>query len=218
MIRENWLKILHRIDQMNMRERVLLLITLAAVIYYLGQSLFLAPLSQTLTARENAITASESHVRALGQAARKLARANLAHPNQNMRREIAEIRLRTQTVDRALERKTTGLVNPGAMPSLLEAVLAEQHGLVLIRAENLPPRPLLKDPRAVRSGINLFSHPLMIEFTGRYVSTLKYLLALNRLPWHFYWDQFDLKVLHYPQNRTILIVHTLSLNRALLRS
>ena len=104
------------------------------------------------------------------------------------------------------------------MPSLLEAVLAEQHGLILLRTENLPPKPLLKDPEALRSGINLFSHPLLIEFSGRFAPTLNYLLALNRLPWHFYWDRFDLKVLHYPENRTILIVHTLSLNRALLRS
>ncbi|EQD58883.1 MSHA biogenesis protein MshJ, partial [mine drainage metagenome] len=175
MIRESWLKILHRIDQMNLRERILLLITLAAVIYYLGQNLFLAPMSQSLTARENAITASAAHVRALGQAARKLAQATSAHPNQNMRREIARIRLKTRAVDQALERKTTGLVNPSAMPSLLEAVLAEQHGLVLLRAENLPPRALLQDPRAIRSGINLFSHPLKIEFTGSFASTFNYL-------------------------------------------
>ena len=66
MIREYWLKLLHRIDQMNLRERVLLLITLAVVIYYLGQSFLLTPLNQTLAVKENAITASEAHVRALG--------------------------------------------------------------------------------------------------------------------------------------------------------
>ncbi len=218
MIRASWHKILNRIDQMNLRERLLLLVTLAAVIYYLGQSFFLTPLNRTITRREAAIAASEGHVHALGLAARKLARASSVHPNRRMRQEIAAITRETHAVDRKLERKTTGLVNPGAMAALLEAVLNEQHGLTLVRAENLPPRPLRKNPRAAQSGIDLFSHPLKIEFTGSFIATLDYLLALNRLPWHFYWDRFDLKTLHYPQNRTILIVHTLSLNRALLRS
>lgn len=218
MIRTYILKIQNRIDQMNIRERVLLLITLGAVAYYLAQALLLGPLGRTLDQREQAITQAEIHVRALGHAARKLARTVSAHPNEALRREIAEIRLETRHVDQTLEAKTTGLVNPRAMPSLLEAVLAEQHGLVLIRAENLPPRALLKDPQAARDGIELFSHPLKIEFTGSFASTYNYLQALKRLPWHFYWDAFDLKVLHYPENRTTLIVHTLSLNRALLRS
>ncbi len=139
MIRASWHKILNRIDQMNLRERLLLLVTLAAVIYYLGQSFFLTPLNRTITRREAAIAASEGHVHALGLAARKLARASSVHPNRRMRQEIAAITRETHAVDRKLERKTTGLVNPGAMAALLEAVLNEQHGLTLVRAENLPP-------------------------------------------------------------------------------
>jgi MSHA biogenesis protein MshJ len=218
MIHESWNKLLHRIDQMKLRERVLLLVTLAVALYYLGQSFFLTPLNRTLDAREISITRSETQMRSLERTAERLTRAITAHPNRAMRQEIAEIRLQTRAIDRQLRRKTTGLVNPDAMASLLEAVLAKQHGLVLIRAENLPPRPLLQEIRGARQGTNLFSHPLKLEFTGSYVSTLDYLLALNRLPWHFYWDRFDLTVLHYPQNRMTLVVHTLSLQRALFRS
>ncbi len=218
MIRETARKLAHRIDQLSLRERVLVLLTGAAILYYLGQVILLTPVSLAMSHERHRTAVTANRIHALGQAARRLAVTAVLHPNQAIRQKITETLIRIRAVDRDLHARTVGLVSPRAMSRLLEAILARQRGLVLIRAENLPPRALLNDPRAQANGVNLFSHPLELVFAGNFRETLGYLRALNRLSWHFYWDRFNLKATHYPENRATLVVHTLSLDRALLRS
>ncbi len=218
MIRETVRKIAHRIDQLSLRERVLVLLTGAAILYYLGQAILLTPVGLAMSHERRQATATARRIHALGQAASRLAATAVLHPNLILRQKITRTLSRIRAVDRNLHARTVGLVSPQVMSRLLEAILARQRGLVLIRAQNLPPRALLNDPGAQANGVNLFSHPLELVFKGDFRETLDYLHALNRLPWHFYWDRFDLKATHYPENRATLVVHTLSLDRALLRS
>ena len=218
MIRETVRKLAHRIDQLSLRERILVLLTGAAILYYLGQVTLLTPVSLAMHHEHRQATATAHRIQALGRAARRLAATAVLHPNEIVRQQITETLGRIRAVDQNLHARTVGLVSPRSMSRLLEAILARQRGLVLIRTENLPPHALLNDPRAQANGVNLFSHPLELVFEGNFRETLDYLRALNRLPWHFYWDRFDLKATHYPENRATLVVHTLSLDRALLRS
>jgi MSHA biogenesis protein MshJ len=41
---------------------------------------------------------------------------------------------------------------------------------------------------------------------------LKYLDAIERLPWRIYWGRLDLKTLDYPTIQILIELHTLSLD------
>ena len=44
------------------------------------------------------------------------------------------------------------------------------------------------------------------------MATLRYLQALEALPWRFFWDSVDYQVIAYPQSTVRLKLHTLSLS------
>jgi len=134
-------------------------------------------------------------------------------------------------VDQRLRALTVDLIPPREMARVLEAVLARDRGLRLLRLENLGTRPLVEpaaeggdgqaEGRQAAAGPapedeaatvpRIFRHDLRMEFEGTFLDTLRYLQALERLPWRFYWDSVTLEVERHPRARVRIQVHTLSL-------
>jgi len=50
-----------------------------------------------------------------------------------------------------------------------------------------------------------------IEFRGSYQQVVNYLVSLEELPWHFFWQDVYLRTEDYPENVIRLRVKTLSL-------
>ena len=108
-----------------------------------------------------------------------------------------------------------GLIEPKQMAKVLEVVLAQNTNLQLQRVQSLGAKPL--SPLKAKEGeeaqsLGIYKHGLQIEFKGSYLSTLKYLKALDELPWNFYWDILELNVEKYPVSKIVITVHTLSFN------
>jgi len=58
-----------------------------------------------------------------------------------------------------------------------------------------------------------YVHTVVLVLQGRYLDTLAYLQALERLPWHFYWQTLDLDATHYPVTRVTVTLGTVSMSR-----
>jgi MSHA biogenesis protein MshJ len=52
---------------------------------------------------------------------------------------------------------------------------------------------------------------LQLHLEGSYLATLRYLRALEALPWEFFWDGLHFEVIEYPTARVRLDIHTLGL-------
>ena len=57
---------------------------------------------------------------------------------------------------------------------------------------------------------SVFRHGVEIRLRGGYLSTLRYLEALEALPWRFFWDSLEYEVTEYPIAEITFILHTLS--------
>ncbi len=53
-----------------------------------------------------------------------------------------------------------------------------------------------------------------MELEGGYMSTHRYLKALEDLPWRFFFESIDYEVINYPQARITLTVHSVSTQEA----
>jgi len=58
----------------------------------------------------------------------------------------------------------------------------------------------------------IYKHGMRIVFEGDYFKTLKYLQALETMPWRLYWDNVEYHVTEYPKASVAITVHTLSLD------
>ena len=99
---------------------------------------------------------------------------------------------------------------------LVEELLLQEPKLTLIRLQTLDAKPLLDADGMLQSAdlmaAALHRHDFAIEFAGDYMATLRYLQALEALPWRFFWDSVSYEVEDYPRSLVRLRLHTLSLS------
>ena len=108
-------------------------------------------------------------------------------------------------LDAELGKVTRGLVAPTEMSALLETVLEESGHLRLVGMETLAAEPVVAEGEET----GYFRHGLAVNVRGSYLDALKYLEALERLRWQFFWRSVTLEVVDHPASSIRITVYTL---------
>jgi MSHA biogenesis protein MshJ len=217
-----------RIDAFSLRERAFLLLAVIMVIFTAWDKLLLAPLDATGRQYAAQISKLEKDIAKLHEQQGLILARTGTDPDKSTREALAALQARLARVDAQLQKMTVDLIDPRNMAKLLEQVLTRETGLQLIRVEALASGPLRQQAgqdesdgdaavrdtvKAAEPGIaGVYRHSFLVEFEGGYLETLKYLRALEALPWLLYWHSVDFTVSEYPVARVRIIVNTLSLN------
>lgn len=200
------LKLRLQLDRLQLRERLLLLITLVAVLGAAGYGLArLSGLSQHQPEQqriEQLRLEHQANVSALSNLSS--ARDNpvvlqLSEHNAAMEAELAQLDARMANI-------TEVLIPPQQMISVLRELL-DRNDLTLVR---LALQPVTEVRPAEVGQSALYQHKLELTLTGTFDDLSAYLHALEALPWHLFWDRLSIETTGYPQLRIRLDVHTLS--------
>ncbi len=105
------------------------------------------------------------------------------------------------------------LIQAHEMPEVLEALLSRSANLHMVALTSLAPEPLM----AGEQRINLFKHGIRLKLEGGYFDVYQYLKALEALPRHFYWKQFDYQVQEHPRAVVEMEIYTLSTSKEFIR-
>ena len=211
-----------RIDAMTVRERALLLLVLAAVLYMLWQMALVDPLlAERKRLRQQRSTLQQEITQLQQQAAETIER-HQRDPNAPLRDRLDALTERLDRVERDISSEVSDLIAPTQMSRVLEDLLTRNSALRLLAIENRPPRPLIPPPEggsgdteAAQKGggaaAGVYRHGLELRFEGNYGQTVAYLQELEALEWGLYWDGLRLELEEYPAVRIRMRVHTLSL-------
>lgn len=134
-------------------------------------------------------------------------------PDQNVRTQLAGVDEEIGKLDAALKAQTVDLIQAHEMPEVLEALLSRSANLHMVALTSLAPEPLM----AGEQRINLFKHGIRLKLEGGYFDVYQYLKALEALPRHFYWKQFDYQVQEHPRAVVEMEIYTLSTNKEFIR-
>lgn len=221
-MRQRVAKLAESIDRLSLRERVFLL---AAGLFVVG-GLWEAVLAAPLSARERIANEKVAVLRdRLSELDASLG-AVAAGASEGMPERLERVRTLRDSVrarDEEMRVLTSDLVDPTEMRRVLEELLRRQHGLELQSAVNLPARPVLgaedTDPEssggeapASDASPKLYRHSLVLTLRGTYLDCLRYLKAVETLPWHIYWSRIELATDEYPVNDITIELTTLSLD------
>lgn len=204
------------LDARPPRERLLLALSLLAVLTMLWYLLLIEPLALRKQALEAQVASAVATVAALDQQAAAIVAGGTQDPDVENRQQKVLLEDEIGRLDERLATLTGELISPQQMVAMLEEMLKRRRHLSLTRLENLPSEPLL-DPAAADLSAeavpqrNLYRHPLRIELSGSYLETLAYLQSLEQLPRKVYWQDLALSVEEYPQTKITVTVYTLSL-------
>ncbi len=111
-------------------------------------------------------------------------------------------------------------VPPEDVPALLEDVLKNHEGLKLVRLTSQPAEPVTitvemeegSDPDEASEvpQVEIYRHPVLLEFEGGYLDVLAYLESLEQVGWQFAWRRLEYAVAEYPDAQVLIELETLS--------
>ncbi len=205
------------LEKRTPREKILLVVAALAIVYLAVDVLALSPLKLRQKAVQQSLKTAAEQVPQLEAQIVALTTKATQDPDQDNRRQLEALRAQVAEMDARLQALTLDLIPPREMSRVLQEILHQQKGVRLVKAENLPPEPLLTvEPDAQGEGTerpNVYRHGLRLEFAGTYPQILATLKALEGVKRQLLWTSLELQVVDYPQSRVVLTVHTLSLSK-----
>jgi MSHA biogenesis protein MshJ len=202
---------LDRIDALELRERILLMVAGIAVIFLLVDNLWLQPTLKAQHTAEKHIADLEVKLNSLQQNARLLADGTGSEPLESRRKNREQLRSQLAELDARIVRKLGVLVEPAQAAQVLRQLLRAHKGLKLVTL-SASAEPL--DDAGDGSGAGLARYQVAMVVKGSYLSVMDYLQSLEKLPWKFFWQQVDFQSKKYPDAETRLQLYTLGAGHA----
>lgn len=214
-----------RFNSLSLRERVMLLLLLLAVLGGIWSNLLWYPatLQQKRLAEGN--DQIREQIQLLDVRLKGLVVQATDDPNRGIRQELERIRDQVARMEGEIKGTTDSLLAPDEMARLLERMLLRQKGIEMVRLNTLRSEPMVTTQKAAaeKEGVateaiseaaskSIYRHGFMLEFEGEFGPILDYLKTLEGLPDSFFWDGVELGVRDYPRIRVKLRLHTLSLS------
>jgi MSHA biogenesis protein MshJ len=212
-VRAALLKLRRAFDARARRERLLLIGAAIAVVWMIGDSLWLTPAFKGwTTARTRQAAAATALQRLNTEIAQRGNEARGAE--QQLRGEIIQARERVSQGDAALRAFGATLVGAAEMVPMLDRLLAQSSGVRLRSMQTLPRSEVgAATPAAANTAGGLYRHGVELSVEGGYADVLAYLRAIESMPQHVLWGGLQLKVEQHPLVVVTLRLYTLSPDR-----
>ncbi|HDT5887542.1 type II secretion system protein M [Aeromonas dhakensis] len=212
-LKAQWQAWADKLAALSQRERVLIMLTGVVLVGSIATYGWLDAATVRLEQDRLALSSAQRDLEIMdlenqGKQAR-LAR----DPDQNVRTQLAGVDEEIGKLDAALKAQTVDLIQAHEMPEVLEALLSRSANLHMVALTSLAPEPLI----AGEQRINLFKHGIRLKLEGGYFDVYQYLKALEALPRHFYWKQFDYQVQEHPRAVVEMEIYTLSTSKEFIR-
>lgn len=220
--------LLLKFDAMSQRERLMVALAGAAVVWFLADALLLSAGSRQNAGLKASIIEQRAESGRIAAQIKELQGRAASHPDVQAQARIKEIEQRIAAIDATLQSAAKQLVPPERMATLLEDLLKRNRRLQLLKMTTLPPTELLgrdaassgnarPDKGAAEPGSlgenNIFKHGVELTLRGSYFDMLDYLTQIESLPWQMYWGRLKLDAREYRRPVLTLTLYTLSLDK-----
>lgn len=214
--------LMEKIDSRILRERVLIFVTLLALIFLLWNFLVQARFDRerkTLQAQQTQIATEkkglESQVTALTMA---MTMAN--DPVIVKQNEINALNAVITEIESRLSGLSQGLISAEQLPKVLEEILRRTASVELLQVRTLAATELQLDAEKSAEnntrGTGVYKHGVLIRVAGSYTQLIQLMKELENLEWKFYWESLNYTVKQYPNAEIEIRVFTLSSEEGLL--
>ena len=218
-------KMAERFEFLSIRERGLITLTVITVIFMAWNTFLMEPIQHQQTLTINEMQDINNKLEKVTHQLKSMSYKQQMDNEPKLLKRIEEIKRLLSDVKKEQNDVAGEFVAPEHMNSLLQDMLKTEKNLKLKELKSLGVEPLrLKDMDALGFSLKnadgvekvdlpvIYKHGMQIKFEGDYFTTLRYLKSLEEMPWRFYWDSVDYRVVDFPRAEVSLVVHTLSLN------
>lgn len=197
-----------RIDALELRERVLLLAAIVAVLFLSVDSAGFQPTLKAQQVTEERVSELEMKLGALRQQAMLLSYKTDEDTLAARYRRRDTLAAELAALDARLVDQLGALVEPAQAAELLEQVLTRHRGL-RITSLRASAEPLDEVAGNADQADKLGRYQLNLVLEGGYLDLMRYLETLESMPWKFFWQTVDFQVNEYPRAVSRLQLYTL---------
>jgi len=205
------------IDQFSVRERILILLTSLAIIYFSWRSLVFDHLvNSKQQVASTALRLKRQIFNLQGQITEVSSSLNL-DPIIRLEEKIEDIQKQNDALQNKLSKMTEGLISPKEMTELLKNILDKHKSLNIINVENIKATPIfgLDDDKKVIKDAKIFQvykHGIELTVSGTFFQLRDFLEEAEKLPWKMLWEELEYTVNKYPIATIKIVIKTLSLD------
>lgn len=213
-------RLTRRFDARPQRERIVMLLALAALTFWLADTLWITPSSSRARAASTELAGARGELDTLRADLARL-QAMSAEQQRTLQTEITATRSRVESGAAALRAYENTLVGADHMVELLEQMLP-RHGRLKVRelkslgrSDLLAPTgaaPAASAPAAT-GGPSVYRHGVELTLEGSYADLMEYLASLENMPRRVLWGGMSMKAEQYPKVVLTLRLYTLSLDK-----
>jgi MSHA biogenesis protein MshJ len=203
-IQRYWTPLAARVDEMALRQRAMLFVTLSVALIGLVHVFLLEPL---FVKQKNLIERAkrdQSQLTAIRAQISAVVREQQSDPEMAALRQLES---RIAEAERTLAGKKEDFAAASRLPALVRELLGGARRVNLEQLRVLP--------GAQVEGSQLYRHGVEMSLTGTYLDLLQYLAALEKLPVRLLWGSTELQVQQYPEVRLTVQLYTLQPQRHL---
>ncbi|MBX2838866.1 MAG: hypothetical protein KTR35_18565 [Gammaproteobacteria bacterium] len=196
-----------RINELELRERILLLGAAVLTVYFLTNALFIEPLLKQQQILVDEIRHKESQIKVLSARSTLMGLNSDAESNPSMDRLYQELNLFNQELQQRLDT----LLSPSKVASVLKQVLSQEPTLSLISVESGFTPLIISESEVEKTATlaDISRYELELQLQGGYLETLSYLRALETLPWRLFWSDISFSVTNHPDALINIGIYTL---------
>lgn len=210
-----------KIDARVMRERTLIFLTVLAFVFMLWNFVVQSSIdkhTQETRAQLDLLATQRTTMQTQIAAATQ---SLLNDPDKQKKAQITQLQTDISGLENQLQSVSQNLIKADQLPQALQEVLEKTSQLTLLEVKTLPAKELQlvaataennaqPAPASEETKAGVFQHVVELRVSGSYSQVVQLLVALERLPWRFYWQDLNYSVDHYPTAEVILRVYTLS--------
>lgn len=217
------LNAMEKIDSRILRERILIFVTLLALIFLVWNFSIQSKFDRqrdVLQAEDARITSEQKVVETQIST---LTMAMASDPAIAKTSEVRSLSSNIADVEARLSGLSQGLISAEQLPKVLEEVLRRTSSVRLLQVRTLAAAELqigaaqaeIADNSA-SAGTGVYKHGVLIRVAGSYPQLIQLMTELEALQWKFYWESLDYTVKQYPNAEIEIRVFTLSSEEGLL--
>jgi MSHA biogenesis protein MshJ len=210
---QQWQESSEKFLKLTIREQYLILFTGLVAVLFIIFYLFIDDKIASNTNASKKIVRLNTSNQSVKISVLELQAALQRDPNEETRKKITQYEAKLAKTDSKLLTLTSDLISPSQMRYALLDLLKLKNSVSLLSFELLGAEPLLSkvEPKSDTNtainpsvtmaqsdkgstGINLYRHGIRIKLSGGYFDLRDYLTQLEKLPWKFFWQDFNFKL------------------------
>lgn len=219
-IRNQYIALSEKVDEITLRERVLIGIVGIVMLVAVGKYLVSEPMKNKQKAIQKVTAGIRQNITSVTEQMNNILSAHQDDSGESVFEKQKRFKAELELLDGELTGSASSMIKPDAMLQAMKELLEQQGTLKVIGFKNFPPESLIQatsvqdDDGEAKPAATLFKdifiNRMILVFEGGFFDTLSYIKSLEKLDWQFFWDDLRYEVDEFPKAKVTLKLHTLS--------